>query len=212
MIVLFFGLFSVVFWRIRAARVRKAMAEDIDSSACIACDSSDLEVLGPGAYRCSACGYEGGDGLSALHEAAEQASVDKLEPAERRKQALAEVRQARDLVLGAQGTLKSSLSHSRGDMMGRQSAWEEKQMELTSALGELGRAEALVRRAAMLLDDPAIQVDLSDFDSFSNAFFADIRADRFSVDLKVHGEIKRVAGEAEGMLEELEKLVAVLAG
>ena len=38
---------------------------DTDKAACIACEETNLEILAADAYRCTSCGYEGGDGYAA---------------------------------------------------------------------------------------------------------------------------------------------------
>ena len=36
----------------------------VEDEGCLACGNADVEILGEDAYRCSACGHEGGDGLA----------------------------------------------------------------------------------------------------------------------------------------------------
>ena len=44
-----------------------------DDGGCVACGSTDLEVVAPGVYVCRACGYEGGDGRPAWERDRRQA-------------------------------------------------------------------------------------------------------------------------------------------
>jgi len=46
----------------KAAAMHKAKNDPIADDRCVSCDSADLEMLTAAAYRCNACGYEGGSG------------------------------------------------------------------------------------------------------------------------------------------------------
>ena len=201
------GAFVLAWW-LRDRRLRASMTAAIDDASCVACGSTDLEVVAEGAYRCMACGYEGGSGRAALQEAAERAAIEKLPMPERRQRARAELEEARDLVLGALGGFRSVLSHSMHDLLGAGDKGAAKQTELVSCLGELERAAQGVRRASMLLGDDALQVRVPEFDAFSAAFLGDQRGDALRRDLAVHKDIKRIAAEAELMQEGIEAALA----
>lgn len=196
-------------WWLRNRRLRASMTAAIDDASCVACGSTNLEVVAEGAYRCVDCGYEGGSGRAALQEAAERAAIEKLPMPERRQRARAEFEEARDLVLGALGGLQSVLSHSMHDMLGAGDKGAAKQAELVSCLGELERAAHGVRRAAMLLGDDALEVQVPEFDAFAWRFLGDLRGDALPRDFVVHKDIKRIAAEAELMQEGIEAALAL---
>ncbi|TVQ94968.1 MAG: hypothetical protein EA397_00505 [Deltaproteobacteria bacterium] len=67
----------------------------VDEDGCIACGSTDLEVIAPGAYRCLICGYEGGPGFAALQAKQQRDRLAQLEPAVLRQRLTAALDTAR---------------------------------------------------------------------------------------------------------------------
>jgi ribosomal protein L37AE/L43A len=65
-------------------RRKRAMASTIKDDVCVSCDSEDVTMQGQGAYRCNACGYEGGSGRAAIQHKAKQEALEALDPAQRR--------------------------------------------------------------------------------------------------------------------------------
>jgi len=124
-------------WSIFKRRREAAPATD---DACAACDARDLEAIGARAYRCRVCGYEGGSGLGALHEACRRATLAGMSPARRRDVALGDLRFARALLLDADGTL-SGLAESGAAAAPR----------LAAVHGELERARRLIVDALLAL-------------------------------------------------------------
>jgi hypothetical protein len=72
-----------------------------DEPTCLACESTDLEVLAADAYRCSSCGHEGGEGLPAWYAAREKAKIEAMSPAERLDLAHRSLSEAQGLMTGA---------------------------------------------------------------------------------------------------------------
>ena len=72
---------------------------------CIACGSYRLTLMGPGAYRCMACGYEGGDGLAAQVEAERQVALASEPPEAREAAALRDLFEAERLLSTARSAL-----------------------------------------------------------------------------------------------------------
>lgn len=67
---------------------------------CLVCDSAELEWLATEAYRCRACGHEGGDGLPAHLQAEAVRKILALPPEARRALAEKGLPQARNMLEG----------------------------------------------------------------------------------------------------------------
>ena len=67
---------------------------------CLACDASDVELLTHAAYRCHACGHEGGDGLPAYLADRRRAEILALPEANRLALARRTLAAARNLLIG----------------------------------------------------------------------------------------------------------------
>jgi ribosomal protein L37AE/L43A len=70
------------------------LAQRDDDSRCASCGSTELRALGPGAYRCSACDYEGGSEIGKLLESDESVVAERLDEGERHRRADPFVREA----------------------------------------------------------------------------------------------------------------------
>lgn len=68
--------------------------------ACLVCESTQLEWLATEAYRCRACGHEGGDGLPAHAKAEAIRKIHALAPEARRALAERALRQAGNILAG----------------------------------------------------------------------------------------------------------------
>ncbi len=108
------NLFVLFYGWLRARRIKKALYEDIEEDVCVACESRDLEIVGGDAYRCRACGYEGGQGWARVQREASAAKAATESPATRREKALRHLQEARLLLLAADGTMGGALSASPG--------------------------------------------------------------------------------------------------
>jgi hypothetical protein len=67
---------------------------------CLACDSRQVEMLAHAAYRCHACGHEGGDGLPAYLADRRRSELLALPEAERLALARRNLEAARNLLTG----------------------------------------------------------------------------------------------------------------
>lgn len=73
---------AITAWR--AASFRRRMEDVSTSWRCVACESTDLESVADGVYRCRQCEYEGGPGLAAFAAAKAEAAYAAVDPTERR--------------------------------------------------------------------------------------------------------------------------------
>lgn len=95
-------LISVAVAAWRARRFRQRMRVPSSGRDCMACGSAELEWLGPGAYRCQGCGYEGGPGMAALIEQRAAAAYQAMDPQQRQPAALKLLHDALHTLMGAQ--------------------------------------------------------------------------------------------------------------
>jgi|MDTC01.2.fsa_nt_gb ribosomal protein L37AE/L43A len=189
----------------QSARMRKAMNTDLADDCCVACNSSNLADLGPGAYRCKACGYEGGSGLKKIQEQAKEEAIDALDPAARRRAAIIDLREARTLLLAASGSMKNVISLSKADMIGLPSGWDggtRKNNELNSAMADILRAKQHIDDASLksgndILEGDELNIDFSSLEFSLDTYFAD----NFFSDVAVHKKIKKVNRHAEHMAQ-----------
>ncbi len=80
--------------------VEKTLSEKYE---CIACESRDVEELGKDAYRCRACGYEGGDGYAAYQRGLARKAFETWPLDKRKDEAIKDLKEAKGLLLSAQG-------------------------------------------------------------------------------------------------------------
>ena len=135
------------------------MNADIPDDVCVACDSQDLTVIGQGAYRCNACGYEGGSGMAQLMEDERHTGFDAMSPEQRIRTAREDLLHARALLQGAIGSLGSAQSAAVQDLIGLSGSAmggeiDEKQNLLTTAMGDFEHARRAVLDAAYKLNVP----------------------------------------------------------
>ena len=71
------------------------------AARCLACDSTELELLAHDVYRCSSCGHEGGEGLSAWLAARKRSEITAMSPDQRAALALENLSAARNVLVGA---------------------------------------------------------------------------------------------------------------
>mgnify|MGYP007022320200 CR=1 FL=1 len=79
---------------------------------CVSCQSQDVTLLAARVYRCNQCGYEGGPGMADLLKQRRRMAIERMPPDERRESALNDYREARRLLLSAQGTMKALYAYT----------------------------------------------------------------------------------------------------
>jgi hypothetical protein len=206
MIKLFVGLvfLAAAIWQLR--RFNKVLKDPVRDDVCVACNSAQLTSLGTNAYRCNACGYEGGSGLMAMRDAAKTKKLEAMSPEQRRASGLKDLREARTLLLGCQGIMQHTVSLSRADLMGGGDAGHDKQRELATAMREMMLAEKMIGDARRKLSDELDEASRKTFEVsfFGAGFFLDTAGDNIFVDLAMHSKIKEAAQHCDRMLEGVE--------
>lgn len=196
-------------------RMNRAMSEASTGESCVACDGTDVTLLGPAAYRCNACGYEGGDGLAALHRAEREAAFARMPEAARRASARGDLEEARRLLTSGLGDLDRAQRVGAMDTLGvggtgyAGSGGEgaEKYSELNGAMGLLMEAEGLVRDAVAKLYGESSSGE-SRFDAPSYvAASLDVHFDNLLSDLAFHSRVSSAQGEARQLLATVERLL-----
>lgn len=78
--------------------------EKDDDGSCLVCGATELAVLAADAYRCGACGYEGGDGYATWKEAGLKEALRRRDPRDLRAAAAKTLADARLTLLAATGS------------------------------------------------------------------------------------------------------------
>lgn len=187
-------------------RMQKAARAEIRDDSCVACDGTDLTPLGPGAYRCNACGYEGGSGLQKMKDDQRRAQIDALSPQARRDSARRDLIEARDYLKAAQSTFVSARSSATHDLIGLGGGdrGQTKQAELLRALSDVQRAQRFLLDADLKLstqeaDPNAVNDELSPFLSA-----ADIHLDGIGADLAMLNRIQEASDATDKLLAQVE--------
>ncbi len=115
---------------------------------CAACQSASVRMLAARVYLCLQCGYEGGPGMAEWMKIKRRQAMERLPAIERVSQARGDVREARTLLLSAQGTLRALTGFA--DVGGSRS---DQEAALSMALG----AHRLVAEARQHLEDAMIK-------------------------------------------------------
>jgi hypothetical protein len=79
-----------------------------EGDACIACDSTELDVLAPGVYRCLSCRYEGGENRQDFERLEKLEALRSLPDDERHDRAVALVENARLGLIAARGDVRAA--------------------------------------------------------------------------------------------------------
>lgn len=203
------NLFLMIRELIQSWRMGNALRADIADDRCVACDSTDIDKVADDAYRCRACGYEGGPGWARMQQEKAAARAAALPPAQRKKEAIQLLSEARTLLLGAKGTMSGALSASRQDMLGlggdqgRAGDLSEKWGMVNTAMADVAEARNLVKKASMRLRD-GIPGFGDDDDPTVGANILDRHVDGIAMDLMAHGQIGQMAGHVDGLLGAVE--------
>lgn len=185
-------------------RMRKGMKAEIADDECVSCGERSLTSLGPNAYRCNACGYEGGSGLKAIQEAAHHARIDALSPQERRASGLRDLQEARDLLVAAQATFVSARHSAAMDVIGfGGDRGQTKQAELVRAMGDAQRAHKAITDANRKLGDLHLG-DGADVDMTGLDFATDIGMDNLVSNMMVHSKIEQASQRVDDLLQRVE--------
>lgn len=192
-------------------KTRLRPAKQTQAGCCLVCDSTDLHLLGPNAYRCLSCGYEGGPGYAAYLDNQRRARITALEPVERqafarqrldaarnlangadpdwarRNSAVSAANAAADLVLDA----ALSLAHQRG--VDRQA---EEDQEIVELVGQLLEAQRELDDAYLALDQQSQIVPIG----------------RRIISPRVPNPRERISEAARDLLGELDRLERVYRG
>ena len=168
-------MLDLVIAAIRNRRMNRAMSEEIAGDVCIACNGRNLEELGPEAYRCNDCGYEGGPGQAQLMESERQRAFEEMSPLMRIQSAREDLRFAQSLLQASIGTLESSRQTAVRDLVGIGALTglggevDDRQNLLMAALGDYEHARRAVLDASFKLGLPGtIAAFESDDISFEN--------------------------------------------
>lgn len=196
-----------------ARRMKKAASETSKGEICVACDSKDVTILAPSAYRCNMCGHEGGDGYAKYMTQLRHASFERLSPEERRAGAEYDLKEARRLLLSAVGDLDRAMISSGLDMAGIGGGFgtgegNEKQSAMTSALGFMmeakNRADDAKAKMQLFLDTGMASEGAAD--SYA-AWSADLYFDNIFTDLNFHNKIKSAKGDAQRLAAVVERVL-----
>ncbi len=212
------SLLKLIFDMFQANKMNRAMREGSTGSSCTACDSANVHVFAPAAYRCLDCGYEGGDGYAAYKQGQKAASFEQLSAEERHARAHRKLLDAQRLLLSGIGDAQHAMKLSGLDIVGigsqayGGSAGEgnEKQMALTAAVGLLLEAKNDMVDAQMLMGTPVFQqVIAGDMGGGSMALAsADLYLDNIFTDLLAHGRIMEVVNRARTMKDAVDHILA----
>lgn len=197
-------------------RMSRASREASTGECCVACNSTDVTILAPQAYRCNVCGHEGGDGYGAWQRQNRDAAIQKMPMEQRRQGARRDLLLARDALQGVAGDLAGARNMSAMDIAGiggtayagTDGEGGEKQRLVTTATQGILEARNLVQDARVKLgvqmDTTLAETDRQD--SYA-LWAADLHMDNMFTDLAYHAKIERMAQESQRMLTMIEEVL-----
>ena len=204
-------------FELRWLKMNKALAEPIDASKCVACDSSNWTEVGDGQFSCGDCGYDGGDGHARARATAFTQRVAGMAAPERFRAGVRSLEAARAHLLAANGTFDGALVDSRLDMIGSTDASERKNATIVSAFGEVLHAQRELGAASTYLDDQMLKelgcMDASlDFSSpaFGLDHMIEVPGAGLLAEVRIHQDIKRARERSAAMLAAAERALAKL--
>lgn len=195
-------------------KMNRAMREDSPGDRCTACDGTKVVLIAPQAYRCNACGFEGGDGWAAYKEQQRHAKFAAMDPAARRASARDDLHEARRLLTSGIGDIEHARDLSGLDMIGLSNIEMDgegnaKQAAITAGVGLLLEARNRARDAQAKLGvslGTAATADGGGTSGLAASF--DLHFDNIFTDLKVHRDIGRTLNQARGMLQAVDHVLA----
>jgi len=93
---------AVIIWQ--AIKRSRALRDPISDNECVSCGSTSVTMLGPNAYRCDQCGYEGGSGVAAKRAQDQLDWIAQMDPALRQESGVKDLHEARTLLLSTLGS------------------------------------------------------------------------------------------------------------
>lgn len=138
---------------------RDRPADDV----CVACGSAELEALAPRAYRCAACGYEGGEGYAELADVKTRAAYDDWSTAQLVEHVRAQLNEARAALMSVAGLPQTGTVAELDDRIGRSTVrarydvsaegeWESLRSIALEREGAVAKAAAGLHSATLTLD------------------------------------------------------------
>jgi len=106
-----------------------------DGPGCVSCDSTNVLELGPGAYQCKACGYEGGPGYAAWQAQQQVKTMQDLPAVQLQKKAKKQLGIVRGMITSYEPSSESIGKGKRG-AAGELARAGEGVMEATEALAD----------------------------------------------------------------------------
>lgn len=138
--------------RARTARRLGSVDKMSDADMCWICRSTDMQTLGPGAYRCRACEGLQGPNAKTYRDAARRAGLAKMSPSERRALAARLLGEAKLEEIAASGELEHVASLSEADISGGEE--RDKMSRFANVLLRVGTFEQKLVDAALALASP----------------------------------------------------------
>jgi hypothetical protein len=198
---------------LQARRMRRAEHVPLPNDACVACDSSDIEVLAPQVIRCRACGFIGGDGVAEWHRCRRVERVERMPSEQRRRGALEALRDARSNLGEAEALLKAATTASLVDIAGLSlDRGEAKQSSWGAAIRHMRTAQQLTTEASELIRTITLRDATHDLDHNALLMSLDTAwlTDGLIVDIAAHLRIKKACTQLQEMSASVEKLRAHL--
>ena len=196
--------------------MNRAMKEPSEGDQCVACEGRNVTLLGPAAYRCNDCGYEGGDGWAARAQAERAAAIRQMPVERRHASARQHLLEARRLLLAGVGEIERARSLSRLDIVGLSpmsygevmGEGHEKQDALTSGVGLLLEAKQLVQTAEVELGISLGEAARAEGGGLNGAVAAfDLYMDNVFADALAHRNIVQTLDQARAMQSAVEMVL-----
>jgi len=202
------GLSSIPLYR--AYRMHRAASEPIEDGVCVACQSRDCTLLAPAVYRCNKCGFEAGSGMPAYRKALALAQIDAMDPKARFESALADLRESRLALLGAQGLLDNAGVMSAMDIVDLENLdrGSAKQSVVVAAAREMQRAGNCIEQASAKLRQQLTEGPVkAELGSLEMLLDSSLFGDSLATDLLAHARIDALKAETQRVRAQVEHAV-----